>query len=49
MYEVAWTEIKNSGELVSKRKSFKTESARDRFVDKLFESGKLYAIIGYRN
>ena len=47
MFKVAWTEINSKGEIVSKQKGFKTEIARERFVNKLFESGKLHMILGY--
>jgi len=48
MYEVAWQEINKNFQIVTKRKSFKTEAARDRFVDKLFEKDNFYSLIGIR-
>lgn len=49
MFEIAYIEISSSGKLTSKRRSFKTEAALNRFIDKLYESGKLYQILGTRS
>ncbi len=48
MYEVAWMEIQKSGKIVTKRKGFKTTEAREKFVERLFEKGNLYHLIGFR-
>lgn len=48
MYEVAWQEFNKSDRLVTKRKSFKTEAARDRFIAKLYDKDNFYAIVGTR-
>ena len=49
MYEVAWMEIQSSGKIVTKRKSFKSSEAREKFVSRLFEKGILYHLIGFRD
>ena len=33
-YEVAWQEFSKSGQLVTKRKEFKTETAMQKFIEK---------------
>jgi hypothetical protein len=48
MYEVAWLEINSKYKIVSKRKAFKTARARDGFIQKLFDSGNLYQLLGTR-
>lgn len=48
MYEVAWQEFNKSDRLVTKRRSFKTEAARDRFIEKLYNKDNFYAVVGTR-
>ncbi len=48
MYEVAWMEITKKFTIVTKRKAFATERARDNFIQKLFDSGNLYQLLGTR-
>lgn len=48
MYELAWREINKAGNIVTKRKEFKTKEAMDKHIDKLCESGNLYEIYGTR-
>ena len=48
-YEVRYVEIVGRNwTLETKEKSFKTEQAREKFVDKLADKGRLHDIIGYR-
>ena len=49
MFEIMWQEISKTGKITTKRKSFNTEAARDKFIDKLTEKDSFYQIIGYRN
>lgn len=44
-FELQWIEINKRFELVNKRKEFKSEKARSRFIDKLMEGGNLYRIL----
>ena len=39
-----WIEINKRFELVSKEREFKSQKARERFIDKLVDSGNLYEI-----
>lgn len=48
MFEVAWQEFNRKAEIVTKRKSFRTETALDRFVEKLCDKDNFYQILGYR-
>ena len=48
MFEVAWQEFNKSDRIVTKRKAFKTEAARDSFVEKLYEKDNFYSLIGIR-
>ena len=47
MYEICWQEFKKNGEIVTKRKAFKTEQARTRFVEKLVDKNSFYQILAY--
>ena len=49
MCEVAYLEINSKYQIVSKRREFKTEAAMQKFIEKLFESGNLYQLLGTRN
>jgi len=48
MFELAWIQIMSNGSLKPKRKTFATQAAMERFIDKLVESGNCYEILGYR-
>lgn len=48
MFEVAWQEFNKSGRLVTKRKSFKTAEAMEKFIEKLFEKDNFYNILATR-
>lgn len=47
MFEVIYEKIGRNGQLLCKRRSFKTEKARKRFVARLIKSDNLYRIIAY--
>lgn len=48
MREIAWQEFSKSGRLVTKRKSFKTPEAAERFVERLFGKDNFYTILATR-
>lgn len=48
MFEIAWMEFNSRGQLVSKRKAFKSERTRDSFTAKLFGKESFYQIIAIR-
>ena len=48
MKEVAWQEFNKSGRLVTKRKTFKTDAALERFIQKLFEKDNFYGVLATR-
>ena len=39
-----WIQINKRFELVSKEREFKSQKARERFIEKLLDSGNLYEI-----
>lgn len=47
MYEIMWQEFNRKAEIVTKRKSFRTEAALDRFIEKLYDKDNFWQIIGY--
>lgn len=47
MYEVVWMQFNTAGELVTKRKGFESEAARERFVRKLFDRDDFHSILAY--
>jgi len=47
-FEISYQEITKTGKIVTKRKAFKTESAMDKFIDKLTEKDSFYQILGTR-
>lgn len=49
MWEVAWKEINRSFDLVVRRKAFRTELAREKFIDRLVEKSGFCEVIGYRD
>ena len=48
MFEVAWQEFNRRAEIVTKRKTFITEAALDRFIEKLYDKDNFWQILGYR-
>ena len=44
MFEVEWQEITTSGKFVMKRKSFKTDAALHRFIEKLYDKDGFWQI-----
>lgn len=48
MFEVVWIEVDKSDRIVSKRKSFKTQLERDKFIDKLFDKDNFLNILATR-
>ena len=48
MFEIAWLEFNNRGQLVSRRKAFLNEYSRDRFTAKLFGKDGFYKIIAIK-
>ena len=49
MFEVAWKEITARGRIVCKRKSFKSDSARETYIDQLIQKDSFYEIVGLRD
>lgn len=47
MYEIAWQEIDRKGNVVSKRRAFKSNSARATFAEKLTEKDSFYRVLAY--
>lgn len=47
MYEIIWQEFNRKAAIVTKRKSFRTEAAMERFIDKLHDKENFWQIIGY--
>lgn len=48
MTEIVWQEIKKSGEIVTKRRAFKTETSAEKFIDKLVDKDNFYNILATR-
>ena len=47
MTEIVWQEIKKNGEIVTKQRTFKTEKAAEKFIEKLYDRGDMeYPIRG---
>jgi len=46
VYEIAWKEITARGRIVCKRKSFKSDSARETYIDQLIQKDSFYEIVG---
>ena len=45
MREIAWQEFNKSDKLVTKRKSFKTDEALEKFIEKLTEKDNFYTVL----
>lgn len=48
MFEIAWKEVTKTDRIVVKRKGFKTEAARERFIEKLFDKDNFLEILAIR-
>lgn len=48
MREIAWQEFNKSDKLVTKRKSFKTDEALEKFIEKLTEKDNFYNVLATR-
>ena len=46
--EIVWQEFNKSDRLVTKRKSFKTDEALEKFIEKLTEKGNFHSILATR-
>lgn len=47
-YEIAWQEFSRKGEIVTKTKEFKTETALQKFAAKLEDKDNFYRIVATR-
>lgn len=48
MKEIVWQEFNKSDRLVTKRKSFKSGDAMEKFIEKLTEKDNFYTILATR-
>lgn len=48
MKEIVWQEFNKSDRLVTKRKSFKSDEAVEKFIEKLTEKDNFYTILATR-
>lgn len=48
MKEIVWQEFNKSDRIVTKRKSFKTEDAMQKFIEKLAEKDNFHTILATR-
>ena len=48
MMEISWQEFNKSERLVTKRKTFKTAEAMQKFIEKLVEKDNFYTILATR-
>lgn len=48
MKEIVWQEFSKSDRIVTKRKSFKTEEAMQKFIEKVIEKDNFYTILATR-
>lgn len=48
MFEIAWKEVTKTDRIVVKRKAFKTEGAREKFIEKLFDKDNFLEILATR-
>ena len=49
MFEIAWREITAKGRIVCKHRAFKSESAREIYIDRLIQRDSFYEIVGIRD
>ena len=47
MFEVIWQEFNRQARIVTKRRAFRSESAMQRFIDKLHNKDNFWQMIGY--
>lgn len=47
MFEIAYQEVNKRDEVVAKRKSFKTEAAREKFVEKAMQKDNFVCVLSY--
>lgn len=48
MFEIVWQEFNRKAQIITKCKSFRTEAALEKFIDKLHSKDNFWQIIGYR-
>ncbi len=48
MKEISWQEINRKGEIKTKTRTFQTEKAADKFLEKLHQKDSFYRILAYR-
>ena len=48
MTEIVWQEFNKSGNIVTKRKSVKTQEAAERFIEKLYDKDSFYRVLASR-
>ena len=48
-YEVAWQEFDRNDRIVTKRKAFKTEEGRAKFIEQISYKASFYCIYGTRD
>ena len=48
-YEVAWQEFDRNDRIVTKRKAFKTEEGRAKFIERISYKASFYCIYGTRD
>ena len=48
MKEIMWQEFNKSDRIVTKRKSFKSDEAMEKFIEKLTEKDNFYTILATR-
>ena len=49
MFEVAWKEITAKGHIAYKRRAFKSDTARETYIDQLIQKDSFYEIVGLRD
>ena len=49
MFEITRKEITAKGRIVCKRRAFKSESARETYIDRLIQKDSFYEIVGIRD
>mgnify|MGYP000844620742 FL=1 len=49
MYEIAWQEFDRNDRLVTKRKEFKTEQGRAKFIERISCKASFYCILATRD
>ena len=49
MYEIAWQEFDRNDRIVTKRKEFKTEQGRAKFIERISCKASFYCILATRD